>query len=418
MSASSSQQAAPHPLIIANLVAQIAVGLVVMTLCLPSMQEWSAIFQVPQSTVQLTFSAFVLAFGGFQLLWGPLSDLHGRRAIILAGLVLIMVGSLLAAASSDAATLIAARFVQGAGSAAGIVAGRAGLQDLFDGPQRTRVLGYVGMAMGLCPPLATVVGGQLHVRVGWQASFVLATMLAMGLWVAAWRGLHVLGRKADAGAGQAGSAHARSPTGPMASWLRDARTGYLTLLRTPDFPMFVLVLAFTAGAFYAFLGASPLVLKSYGVGPAEVGWFIMVVPLSYIVGNYATTRLAARHGPLTLMRVGQRIAVFSVLLMLAVSWALPGSPWAFALPLMLFGAGHGLLVPTALATSVGRVPALAGAAAALTGVTQQLMGALGGYSVGWVDHQGPVNLGALMLIFTLASMLALRVARRVTRPVA
>jgi DHA1 family bicyclomycin/chloramphenicol resistance-like MFS transporter len=70
----------------------------------------------------------------------------------------------LGALAPDLATLTLARVLQGAGSAAGMVVGRALVQDLFQGPDRTRVMAWIGMAMGLCPPLATIVGGQLHVR--------------------------------------------------------------------------------------------------------------------------------------------------------------------------------------------------------------------------------------------------------------
>jgi MFS transporter, DHA1 family, multidrug resistance protein len=145
-----------------TLLAQICFGLVMLTLCLPSMQTWGATFDVSQATVQLTFSAYVLAFGFFQLVFGPLSDQHGRRPVVLAGLTVALLGSILGMLADGMNTLIAARFLQGAGAAAGIVAGRASVHDLFDGATRTRVMAYVGMAMGLCPPIATVVGGQLH----------------------------------------------------------------------------------------------------------------------------------------------------------------------------------------------------------------------------------------------------------------
>ena len=156
---------------VANLLAQIAFGLLAMTICLPSMQEWGSIFSAEQSQVQLTFSGFVMAYGGLQLVYGPLSDRHGRRAILFAGLTLGLAGSVLAACASDIQGLVLARVLQGAGSAAGMVVGRSMVQDLFQGPERTRVMAFIGMVLGLCPPLATVVGGQLHVRFGWQANF-------------------------------------------------------------------------------------------------------------------------------------------------------------------------------------------------------------------------------------------------------
>ena len=88
-------------LLIANLLTQIAFGLFAMTICLPSMQEWGTIFGASQSRVQLTFSAFIVAFGSFQLLYGPLSDRYGRKVVLMAGLALAGVASVLAAMATD-----------------------------------------------------------------------------------------------------------------------------------------------------------------------------------------------------------------------------------------------------------------------------------------------------------------------------
>ncbi|HXD39095.1 MAG TPA: hypothetical protein VN649_00925, partial [Ramlibacter sp.] len=87
-------------------------------------------------------------------------------------------------------------------------------------------------------------------------------------------------------------------------------------------------------------------------------------------------------------------------------------PLALALPLMLLGMGHGLLAPPSLTGTVGLVPALAGSAAAVAGLMQQLTGAMGGFLVGLVPHQGPVNLALLMLGWTLLGLAAQLVLHR------
>jgi MFS transporter, DHA1 family, multidrug resistance protein len=391
--AAPAVRAGPHAsTLVPTLLAQICFGLVMLTLCLPSMQTWGATFNVPQATVQLTFSAYVLAFGFFQLVFGPLSDQHGRRLVVLAGLMVALLGSVIGAFADSMPTLIAARFLQGAGAAAGIVAGRASIHDLFEGPTRTRVMAYVGMAMGLCPPFATVVGGQLHTRLGWQSNFVLAGALALLLIAAAWRYLPATAPK-------------REQPPPAGPWLRTAGAAYLRLLREPGLVGYVLVMGFTGAAFYAFLSGAPLVLRSFGVGPAGVGWYIAAVPLSYIVGNFITTRLAQRLTHHQLMALGHGVTLVGIALVMVLAAWRP-SPLAFALPLLLFGVGHGLSVPATLTRTVGLVPALAGAAAALGGVTQQWCGALGGYAVGWLDHDGgAMPLGWLMLVVTGLSAL-------------
>src|SRR5690606_41793484 len=111
------------------------------------------------------------------------------KPVLMAGLVLSVIGSTLAALAPDLWLLTLARVLQGAGSAAGLVLGRAMVQDLFTGRERTRMMAFVGLSMGVCPPAAGLLGGHLHVSLGWQANFVLLAVLAVLLFVAAWRGL-------------------------------------------------------------------------------------------------------------------------------------------------------------------------------------------------------------------------------------
>ena len=383
-------QAGHSPWLIANLLAQISFGLLAMTLCLPSMQEWGAIFDTRQADVQLTFSGYVVAYGALQLVYGPLSDRHGRKPILMIGLVVAGLASVMAALATDIAQLTAARVLQGAGSAASMVVGRSMVQDLFTGAQRTRVMAYIGMALGMCPPLATLIGGQVHVRLGWQLNFVLLAVLAVVLLAAAWWGLPRVAKPAPA------DGH----------WLRAMLSAYARLLREPRFLLYVAILAATTATFYAFLAGAPIVLKGYGIGPDGIGWFIMAVPISYIAGNFMTSRLIQQMGESRVMAWGQALTVAGLLIMLALALGGVQTALAVALPLLLLGLGHGLINPPALAGTVSVLPALAGSAAAVAGLMQQLTGATGGYLVGLVPHEGAVNLGWMMLAFTLLAVAA------------
>jgi len=106
--------------LIANLLSQISFGLLVMTICLPSMQQWGALFGARQASVQLTFIAYVVAFGLLQVVYGLLSDRYGRRKLLRVGLVPGIAGVIFAALATFLWALTMARALQGVGTAAGL----------------------------------------------------------------------------------------------------------------------------------------------------------------------------------------------------------------------------------------------------------------------------------------------------------
>lgn len=381
---------APSGWLVANLIAQLSFGLLAMTICLPSMQDWPAQFGASQAAVQLTFSGYVAAFGGLQLVYGALSDRFGRKPLLLAGLVLAAAGSVLSALAPTLALLTLARVLQGAGSAAGLVLGRAMVQDFFTGPERTRMMAMVGMVMGVVPPAATLLGGHLHVSLGWRANFVVVAVFAVVLFVAAWRGLP-----------------AREPESrPAPGGWRPLVAGYGTLLREPAFLLYVAIMACTTATFYTFLGGAPLVLKAYGVTPERIGWYIMAIPLAYVVGNLWTSRLVRARSERGIMWLGQAWTLTGLVLVVLLGLGGVNTPLALALPLILLGIGHGLLAPPTLAGTVGLLPALAGSAAAVGGLMQQTSGAVGSFFVGLLPHEGQLNLGTMMLAWAVAGMVA------------
>ena len=184
-SSATTTDSSSHKQLIANLLAQISFGLIAMTICLPSMQEWGHIFSATQTEVQLTFSFYVVAYGGFQLLYGPLSDRYGRKHVLLIGLLLALVGSVCCALSPNLFTLAMARALQGAGAVSAAVT--ALLADLTRDNVRTKAMALVGASIGLMFAVSLVVSPVIAARIGLSGLFVLTALLALaGVAVVLW----------------------------------------------------------------------------------------------------------------------------------------------------------------------------------------------------------------------------------------
>ena len=86
-------------------------------------------FSTDAGGVQIATTAYILSYAVVQLLYGPLSDRHGRRKVLLVALVTFTAGSALCAASTSLGWMTAARALQGIGAASGPTLVRALLRD-------------------------------------------------------------------------------------------------------------------------------------------------------------------------------------------------------------------------------------------------------------------------------------------------
>lgn len=125
----------------------------------------------------LALGCYGLTQAIFQIPLGLLSDIWGRKPIIVAGLLVFAGGSLVAALSDSVWGLIIGRALQGAGAIASAVLALVG--DLTSEQNRTRAMAVIGISIGLSFSIAMVLGPVLAASGGLPAIFWLSTGLAL-----------------------------------------------------------------------------------------------------------------------------------------------------------------------------------------------------------------------------------------------
>lgn len=105
--------------------------------------------------------------------YGKLSDLFGRKRIVVFGVVLFLVGSALCGLSQNTAQLIGFRVLQGAGSASLFTSAFAVVADLFPPSERGKYSGLFGAVFGVSSLIGPLMGGFITDHFGWHWVFFI-----------------------------------------------------------------------------------------------------------------------------------------------------------------------------------------------------------------------------------------------------
>ncbi|MEU6591719.1 MFS transporter [Streptomyces sp. NPDC046881] len=152
----------------------------VLNIAVPSMRESVG---ATGADVQWIVAGYSLAFGLALVPGGSLGDLHGRKRLFMAGVVVFLLAGVTAATGGGPEPLIGARLVQGA--AAGLVNSQVigTIQDVFHGLARGRALGLYavtgGVATALGPPLGGALVAGLGPGAGWRCCLLLSSPCAV-----------------------------------------------------------------------------------------------------------------------------------------------------------------------------------------------------------------------------------------------
>jgi multidrug resistance protein len=117
------------------------------------------------------FSAFLLTQTATTVVFGKLSDLYGRRPVLLVGIAVFLVGSLLCGFAWSMPSLIVFRLIQGIGAGAIQPIGITVVGDLYSAHERGKIQGYLASVWGISSVLGPLAGGLIIQHVSWAWIF-------------------------------------------------------------------------------------------------------------------------------------------------------------------------------------------------------------------------------------------------------
>jgi len=335
----------PHILTLILLAGMAALS---MNMFLPSLPGMTEYFQTDYHLMQLSVALYLAMNAVLQIVVGPLSDLFGRRPVVMWGNFLFMCATLGCIFAPTAEIFLLFRMGQ-AVIVTGMVLSRAIVRDIVPTDEAASAIAYVTMGMAIVPMIAPALGGILDIWFGWKATFWAFFIFGCALTWLCWRDL--------------GETAAPS-RGSFRRQLRESPE----LMRSPRFWGYSASAAFASGAFFAYLGGGPFVGDQvFGLTPEWVGILFGAPAIGYLTGNFLSGRFSTRVGISRMAMAGAILNMAGIAVSLLIFLLGAGTAYSFFGFMIFVGLGNGLVIPNAIAGALSVRPHLAGTASGLSG---------------------------------------------------
>jgi len=366
------------------LIVLVAVGQMAQTIYVPAMTDMAEALNVRSGSMQQVMAAYLMTYGGSQLIYGPLSDSFGRRPVILIGMSIFAVGAVIAMFAPSLHILVLGTAVQGLGTGVAGVMARTMPRDLYSGIALRQANSLLNMGILVSPLLAPVIGALLTHLFGWHACFAFLLLLCVGVTASMARWLP----------------ETRPVNTPVTPFLRR----YTTLLSDGNFVRYLFLLIGALAGIAVFEASCGVLMGGVlGLDGLTVSiLFILPIPAAFFGAWFAGREQKSWH---TLMWYGVNSCLLAGLLMWIPAWFGVMNIWTLLVPAALFFFGAGMLFPLATSGAMEPYAWLAGSAGALIGGIQNL----GSGVIAWLSALMPQHdqssLGMLMFVTSLVMLL-------------
>ncbi|UDI92641.1 MFS transporter [Pseudomonas sp. IAC-BECa141] len=375
------------------LLAMVLLGVFPLDVLLPSFPALAEHFHRTPADIALSISLFAVGIAFAQLLIGPLSDVIGRKGLLLAGMSVSMLGALGCVMTSDYSLFLTFRVVQALGCGC-FVLSQALVQDLFEGEERDRLRILMVTAGGIFISVSPLAGTFLQATLGWRGSFWVFIGLSAAVLLKAWLLLE--------------------NTRPTAS---DTRTNFFMAYRRVlgdfDFVGYWLISAFAFACHFSFIVISPLIfMDRLQLSAYEFSLILLIYGAAYVTGGILASLLSRHLNSDQQMVVGLSLILSAGLSMLYLSSSFALAPATVLIPMLICTAGTTIARPAATSRAMSLFPENAGTSASAGSTIIFICGGM----ISALISLSPANLqSTLGYSFVILSGVALVLNARISR---
>jgi len=309
---------------------------------LPSFPALSEHFRTSPSDIALSVSLFAIGLAFSLLLIGPLSDMFGRKKLLLVGIALSAAGAIGCLLTDNFAWFLLFRVVQAVGCGS-FALSQALLQDLFAGRELERLRIWMATAGGIFISCSPLMGTGLQLNMGWQGSFFVFIGLAAIVWLRSWFLLK----------------ESRSSERPPRRFFGT----YWLLLSDIRFTGYWLISALAFACHFSFLIISPIIFMEHlKLSAYQYAWALVLYGAAYVVGGIVASILHRHMEGARQIIAGLIIIALSGVVMLWLNGQFGLSAATVLIPMLICTAGTTICRPIANSRAMALYPQHAGTA--------------------------------------------------------
>ncbi|MGX1171860.1 MFS transporter [Pseudomonas sp. R151218B TE3479] len=360
-------------------------GVFPIDVVLPSFPALSEHFERSSTDIALSVSLFAIGIALSQLLVGPLSDVMGRKNLLLIGIAVSAVGAAGCVLADGYGAFLFSRVVQALGCGC-FVLSQALIQDLFTGREQQRLRIFLVTCGGIFISVSPLAGTGLQSWMGWRGSFLVFIALAIGAFISASRLLQ------------------RTVADSRPRRL-DFIASYRKVCGDFSFMAYWLTSALAFSCHFSFIVISPLVLiDQLRLSSEAFSLALLGYGLAYIGGGAVASVLSNRIDPQTQIITGLALILTAGLLMLGLANQLGLSVTTLLLPMIVCTTGTTIARAAAHTQAMNRFPERAGTSASAGSVLIFIVGGLTSAAISLTPLDLQLTLALCLVLLSLLGM--------------
>ena len=369
----------------------IALGPFSIDAYLPGFDSIAKDFNTSISRIGLTLTSYFIGISLGQLAYGPIMDKYGRKKPLLIGLGIFFLSAISCMYSPNLEWLIVSRFFLAVGAAAGMVAAKAIVRDIFPVHEVAGAISLLMLIMGGAPIIAPTVGSFIIESFGWEMIFLFLAIFCLLMIISVTKFLP----------------ESIVPDKMVDLKPKQVAIKYFGILTHTKFWSFAFAGSFAIGAMFAYISDAPkLFMGNFDLTQKEFGLLFGLNAGGLILGSQVNRLFLRKFTTLQITLFNSvLLVILSSLFLLNSLLELGFFPTAILLFLMLFLLGF--QNPNTTALSLEPFEKKAGRASALIGSLKMILGAFTSFLISLFHTSSSVPLAIILLSCLFISFILL-----------